>query len=212
MPSSSTSCAGTHPLMTLNRVFIILLFFVLLCSCAIKQPEPEPAVLVTPQIQPALSPLPLDNLTDSNYRFAQAVLQELGYNIVYIDGIWGPKSAAAIRQFEIDNQLVTANGRLSELNFTQLSESSDLKQQDFVVSKPLNQKTGIASKLDTQIPLSYSPQLIITDLVYLILIKPNPYSETVTKLPAGAGLYIISLQEGWYEVETLERQRGYIKE
>ncbi|MBX2849988.1 MAG: peptidoglycan-binding protein [Acidiferrobacterales bacterium] len=200
-----------------KNIVVILIVF-LISSCATEQVVVvEPDVVQVP-IEPVLSSLPLEELTEADYRFAQTALEQLGYDVVYIDGIWGPRSAAAIQEFEKDNQLITANGRLSELNITRLSEATRLQRQDFaetLIVQPTNisiDKRGIAAKLDPSVPLGQSPQLIITDLSYDILAKPNPYSETITQLPQGAGLYVIGLQEGWYEVETLDRERGYISE
>jgi peptidoglycan hydrolase-like protein with peptidoglycan-binding domain len=38
-------------------------------------------------------------------RKAQRVLIDLGYNSGPIDGIWGPKTKSAVRQFQSDNEL-----------------------------------------------------------------------------------------------------------
>ena len=219
LSSSILDIPTTKPLLTV-KVIMAIVCMVFTSSCAEKQvqPLPEPEIISAP-VEPSLSPLPLEELTKVDYKFAQAALDQLGYDVVYIDGIWGPKSATAIKQFENDNQLISANGLLSELNLTRLSEATTVNRNDFEVTAQSTQPTqttfderGIATKLDPNIPLSQSPQLIITDLSYAVLAKPNPYSETVAQLPQGTGLYIIGLQEGWYEVETLERTRGYIQE
>lgn len=195
-----------------NKKSLVLLLSILLTSCVQKQPEPNPEPIITPPpVEEALSPLPLDNLNIADYKFAQAALDQLGYNVLFIDGIWGPRSETAIQKFEVENQLITANGQLSELNFSRLSEMTNLNSSDFDNTISVKTKSGIAGKLDPNLILDDSPQLIITDSAYIIQAKPNPYSETVVNLPEGAGLYIINLQQGWYEVETLERERGYIQ-
>jgi peptidoglycan hydrolase-like protein with peptidoglycan-binding domain len=38
-------------------------------------------------------------------RKAQRVLEDLGYNTGPIDGLWGPKTRGAVRQFQADNEL-----------------------------------------------------------------------------------------------------------
>jgi peptidoglycan hydrolase-like protein with peptidoglycan-binding domain len=42
---------------------------------------------------------------------AQRVLRDLGYNPGPIDGLWGPKTSSAVREFQMDNDL-TVSGML----------------------------------------------------------------------------------------------------
>ena len=71
-----------------------------------------------------------------------------------------------------------------------------------------SETTSIAEKLsDTDFS---SPQLIVTEADFILFLKPNPYSSQVTNIKAGDGIYILSFQDGWYEVETLDNQHGFI--
>lgn len=200
----------------IKSIIIGLMISLSLSACTLLEPTPEPVVASPPPppppVKPELSSEPLVDASEVEKRFAQAALKKLGFNVGLVDGIWGPRSATAIRQFELAYQLDTANGHLSELNLTRLKEATNIQQEEIELSVTNARKTGIQAKLDTQIPLSESPQLIITDQAYTILAKPNPYSEIATQLAEGAGLYVINLQDGWYQVESLDRVRGYIKE
>ncbi|NND00851.1 MAG: peptidoglycan-binding protein [Gammaproteobacteria bacterium] len=170
------------------------------------KPEPAPApIMVLP------SAAPLENATEVDVRFAQAALKELGYRIGYVDGIWGPRSAAAIQEFEQANNLVTAEGRLSELNLMMLEQASNLSRNGFSIPEP-SKPIGLAAKIDQSIPATEVPQLVIIDEPYTLLAKPNPFSKILTTLQTGTGIYVIRLQEGWYEVESEDRIRGYIKD
>ena len=212
----NTSSATNLNLFT--KACLTLFVCMSLFSCAKQQVSSAPVVVTAP-VKPTLSalPLPLDSLSAADFTLAQAALDQLGYNVQFIDGIWGPRSAAALKKYEADRELLTANGRLSELNLTSLIEETGLKREAFIpepqtpVIEPPTE-TGISAKLDPNSSLSNAPQLIITDLAYTVMARPSPYSEEVVKLPEGAGLYIVNLEEGWYKVETLERQQGYIKE
>ena len=70
---------------------------------------------------------------------------------------------------------------------------------------------GVTAKLDASTLLSEAPQLVILEKTYPMLAKPNPFSEQINLLNPGAGIYVISLQEGWYEVESADKVRGFIK-
>ena len=166
-------------------------------------PPPPPKVIVLP------SSAPIARAAKSDILFAQAALNELDYAVGEVDGIWGPRSARAIRNFEKMHRLHSANGRLSKLNLYMLEKSSKLKRGN-IISKTDTRK-GIRAKLDSSVPLGNGPQLVIIDQPYSVLAKPNPFSEQLIELPVGTGVYIIRLQEGWYEVESENRLHGYIK-
>lgn len=178
-------------------------------GCQTVPPEPveqaPPPVPEKPRL-PSAEPI---TATNSDAVFAQTALKSLGYKVGYVDGIWGPRSAAAMRKFEQDNQLASAAGRLSELNLYSLEQVTRYQRTSFTALKP-NQR-GIKAKLNKAVPLSAGAQLIIIEKPYPILARPNPYSEVVATVPAGTGIYVISLQEGWYKVESTERHSGYIR-
>ena len=213
------------------RVLTLISAISILGACVTTpEPEPEPIPVVVEEPAPViLSALPLEDVTEIDIKFAQSALKELGFAVVHIDGIWGPRSSNAIRDFEKAFFLESANGKLSELNLTRLAEMTTIKREQILseisknksraTSNTVNQTTNdtvktskIADKLDPNTPLSEAPQLIITDETYAILAKPNPFSQVLTRLPAGEGLYIINLQQGWYQVESLGRTKGYIQE
>lgn len=128
-----------------------------------------------------------------------------------MDGIWGPRSAQAIRQFEQQYGLPSANGFLSELNLFMLEKVSNTKRVSEPVAPPQPVIRGIAAKLDKSIPLADAPQLVFLEQSQQMLAKPNPFSEQLAELAPGTGIYVISQQEGWYEVESEDKQRGFIK-
>jgi len=71
---------------------------------------------------------------------------------------------------------------------------------------------SIAAKLSSQKPSRSTPELIIIDQDYSLMAKANPYSQVLSQIERGAGLYVLSQQNGWYEVETVSKQYGFIKE
>ena len=166
-------------------------------------PPPPPPKKIEPSAAPILA-------TDADVVFAQAALKELGYRVGAVDGLWGPRSANAIRQFENDHTLTSADGRLSELNLSVLDKLSQHDRATFKL-EPKKRPKGISAQLDKSVPLKAAPQLIITERTYSVLAKANPYSRVVTTLPAGTGIYVISLQQGWYEIESVDRLRGFIR-
>jgi hypothetical protein len=176
-------------------------------STPIDQPvlESKPVpIAVLPSAQPITRPEILDIV------FAQTGLNQLGFKLGQVDGIWGPRSADAMIIFEKTNSLQTAHGKLSPLNLYTLNKVTGIDRSTLVVPAP-PQRTGLTAKLDKQTPLSTAPQLVMTDRDYIILAKANPYSDRLGKIQAGSGLYIIQLREGWFEVESRSGVRGFIK-
>lgn len=166
---------------------------------AVTKTAPPPAPFSADPIRPA---------PKKTVRYAQTALKQLGYSIGEIDGLWGPRSARAIRAFEKDQKITSANGHLSPLNINRLEKAFG-KTQDNYQRKPQGPK-GIASKLDKSVPLTKSPQLIIVEREYQVFAKPNPYSATLSSLSPGTGIYVVSLQEGWYQIESINRLKGYV--
>jgi len=189
------------------------------------QAKPKAIVKAQPVVQrptatPILSP------KNSDIIFAQTSLKALGYPIGKVDGAWGKRSEAAMRLFEKNQNIESANGKLSRLNLITLqnthepikttSNTQPQPQSDSLQAQPeaLNGVTGsnIANKLSSTKLNRNAPELIIDDQGYAVLVKPNPYSETITRIEAGTGVYILSQQSDWFEVETLNNQRGYIRD
>ena len=166
---------------------------------------PEP-VVVTPK------PIVIERPSAKEIRFAQTALSSLGYKLGAIDGMWGPRSARAMQKFEADNGLASVNGRLSDLNLNQLKKFSDVIQNPIKDVASAKKVHNISSKIDGDVPLASAPQLVFVDRAYSLLSKPNPFSEPLTIIRANTGIYIIDVQDGWYEVETGNQQRGFIKD
>lgn len=196
-----------------KQLFIYIVISFVASGCAMLQTKPEQTNTRPPKVGPTLSSSPLTTASEIDKKFAQAALKQMGFNVGYVDGIWGPRSAKAIRLFEQTYRLPSANGHLSELNLAKLSEFSTVRREQIVTNNTKKKrKQGLAKKINKNVPLNKAPQLVITDRDYSILTKPNPYSEVVTQITAGSGIYVIAFQDGWYKVESLNRQTGYIKE
>ena len=190
-----------------------LIIFVSACAPITEQP-----VLDTPQTTPvkrtppSYSSDPIINPLTTDIHFAQQALTNIGYSIGQVDGLWGPRSSTAIREFEEKNGLPSANGHLSELNLHALEISSGIQKSNFYISAvPSKSENSISAKLEKEQPLSEGPQLIIVEKEYKVLSKPNPYSSELLTLAAGTGIYVISKQDGYYEIESINRKRGFIR-
>jgi len=187
----------------------------LLSGCLLKKQvaeAPPPPKKVAP-IKPK-SAAPIVKAPKEMVVLAQTALTKLGYKIGGIDGLWGPRSAKAIREFEAEQKLWSANGHISELNLDFLRKVSGIDSIDSVKAKPVKSKQndkGITAKLNPRVTLKAGPQLIIVDREYNVFSKPNPYSATLTKLPAGTGIYIVARESNWYQIESLDRLKGYVQ-
>lgn len=181
-------------------------------ACApLAQPPVEVETIKTPEpTVPEYSAEAIVPAKTIDVRFAQEALSKLGYRIGTVDGLWGPRSATAIREFEAKMSLTSANGHLSELNLHELEIASGLTREGYGTLH-INSPTGINAKLNRTIALADGPQLIIVDHEYKVLSKPNPYSSVLLTLAPGTGIYVISKQDGYFEIESINRKRGYIK-
>ena len=212
-PHSRTRISKITPKATLP---LVLLALSSACTPVAESPivVEQPVVIERVEV-PTYSAQAIIPATTPDIRFAQEALNKIGFNVGKADGLWGPRSAKGIRAFEAANSLITANGHLSELNLHNLEIASGLFRKDFSQAKNLNPKSatliGISAKLDKQTPLSSGPQLIIVDQEYVVLSKPNPYSSKLLTLAPGTGIYVISQQDGYFEIESINRKRGYIK-
>ena len=189
----------------------MVLIFLSACAPIVQEPiiNEAPTVIAPAPVQ-EYSAEPIIPAKTIDVRFAQQALSKIGYKIGQVDGLWGPRSANAIREFESKQNISSANGYLSELNLHELEFVSGLSRENTVqpiVSAP----TGVNSKLNPDIALSEAPQLIIVDHEYEVLSKPNPYSSALFVLAPGTGIYVISKQDDYYEIESINRKRGFIK-
>lgn len=180
-----------------------------------EAPPPKKEIAVKPK-----SAAPIVKAPKQMVILAQTALTKLGYKIGGIDGLWGPRSAKAIREFEAQQKIWSANGHISELNLDFLRKVSGIDSVEVKAKKPIasfKAKTknadnkGITAKLTPGTALKEGPQLIIVEKEYDVFSKPNPYSATLTKLPAGTGIYIVAREADWYEIESLDRLKGYVK-
>ena len=211
---------SNSPSRVVNLIFALATIFLLSnCTPQVNAPVAVPETINLPP-PPELSAEPIIPPVKSDVFFAQASLKKLGYKIGYFDGIWGPRSAKAMIAFENDHNLETAGGRLSELNLSTLVNLSGIKrdayQKSSVPAKTTSSTTTleIAQKLgELQTEQKNGPHLIIVDKTFKVLSKPNPYSSELTDLVAGTGVYIISrLEDNWYEIESINRLKGYIQD
>jgi len=181
---------------------ILMLSGLCACSHLFKQPvtqapEPEPIVREVKQ-----GPIKLINASKRDIKFAQSSLLKLGFKVGRVDGLWGPKSARAIREFESLNNLDSADGFLSELNLRWLERLTTSSRRDYQQKEKVVKKRGISALLSGALTFSEGPQLVIVDKEYNLFSKPNPFSSTLVKLSPGTGVYIIGASDGWYEIES----------
>ena len=146
--------------------------------------------------------------------FAQQALKILGYDVGIVDGIWGPRSARAIRRFETVQSLKTANGHLSEINLASLEVVSGIERSNFKKIAAPQKTLEISRKLNEQKQQNPNgPHLIIVDKPFKVLAKPNPYSSELSLLAIGTGVYILDQHEdNWYEIESINRLKGFIQD
>jgi len=187
-------------------ILSLLLLMSIISGCQLTQEKPQEASLVKPPQSEVISAEPILTPTKQDKIFAQTALNQLGYKLGPPDAIWGKRSIKAINAFHADNNMAFTNGKITTLDMNEFETRTQLSYDDFAIS------TSLLNKLDVNIPLSKGPQLIILDKNYPMLAKANPYSELLLNLEAGTGIYIISHQLGWVEVESLSRQRGFIKD
>lgn len=190
-----------------HLVSIACISWLTACTPVQEPAPPEPAPQPAPVVR-VLSVEPIQDATKQQMLFAQSALDKLGYNVGPVDGIWGPWSAREIRKFEATHGIESANGFLSESNLDKLSQESGLNIAAFVPTNAI--KKDIASKLKGEL-VDTGPQLIIVERDHDVFIEANPYSERVQTLSAGTGIYVISEKEGWYEVELINRKKGYLQ-
>ena len=186
----------------------LIVFLIGIAACAPVQEPPIIAEPVETAPEPKFSSEPIKKARRNQIMFAQTALKKLGYRIGKIDGIWGPRSAAAIRKFEAEKELVGAEGFLSELNLNELATDSGLDPSTYVVQP--KRPTGISSKLKGNLQRS-GPQLIIVENTYKVFSDANPFSEMIFELQPGTGIYVLSSLEDWYQIESINRKKGYIQ-
>ncbi len=189
----------------------LLVLLISACEPAKKEPQVEPLDPVPQEPEkPAFSAEAIIPAKPNDIKFAQHALNELGFNVGMVDGLWGPRSANGIREFEAKYELVSANGHLSQLNLHFLELYSGASRSNFGKA-PIEEPLGVSAKLDPTTPLIEGPQLIIVDKSYQVLSKPNPYSSVVLRLAPGTGIYVIAKQDGYFEIESINRRKGFIK-
>jgi len=194
-----------------SLIVSVLVLILSACEPVKKEPPIEPLEPVSQEPEkPVFSAEPIIPAKPDDIKFAQHALNELGFKVGMVDGLWGPRSANGIRQFETQHDLITANGHLSLLNLHFLEQYSGVSRVNFGKT-PLEEPLGVTAKLDPTTPLREGPQLIIVDKSYQVLSKPNPYSSVVLKLAPGTGIYVIAKQDGYFEIESINRRKGFIE-
>lgn len=193
---------------------VAAMLLVIVSGCTTTQNAPVALPDAPPPApKPVLSAEPIIETSKNDVFFAQTALKKLGFDIGIIDGLWGPRSASAIRLFESSNGLTSADGHLSELNLAALANVSGITRQTFG-SQAVQGQASIATKLRQQQETpSQGPQLIIVEKTYTVMAKPNPYSSELATLAPGTGVYVLTQQEGnWFEIESINRLRGFIQD
>lgn len=187
------------------------LIFLALAACS---PTEKAIVIPTTNAPPEvieLSSAPIESPSKPQIKQAQASLNSLGYSVGTVDGIWGKRSVMAILQFEQDQRLSSAGGQLSLLNIDALTRLSETVSPLRKTNKQTTTPVSLPNQIDLTKPLSQAPQLIIIEQAYQLMAKANPFSAVVKQLEPGTGIYVISQQDtGWFEVETLDNERGFI--
>jgi len=191
----------------ISRLLLISSIALFIASCVTPTPPEPQAPAAAPE--PILSAEPLSNVSVKDIRFAQAALTQLGFKLGRVDGIWGARSSQAMIKFEELNSLESAGGAISELNLHTLSKTTKVKRS--IVEGGVEPASS-TNKLDASLSLDDGPQLVIVDKPYAMRSKANPYSELLGILQPGTGVYVVSKQGDWYQVESLEHVKGFIQE
>ncbi|MCH2191345.1 MAG: peptidoglycan-binding protein [Gammaproteobacteria bacterium] len=191
------------------RLCLFSLISILLNACTPidKDSSTGPEPIALPE-QPIHSAEPIKGADRNKILFAQTALKKLGYKIGRIDGIWGPRSASAIREFEQNNGLVSADGFLSELNLNHLAKKSEL-DPSISIAKP-KVPAGLSAKVKGNLKRT-GPQLVIVENSYKVFVDANPYSKMLFELQPGTGIYVIAKIEDWYQIESINRKQGFVQ-
>jgi hypothetical protein len=206
------SLKKSNPLLN-RKIISILLIGITLSACVSTNNTAEnepPQTPVETKKEILYSVAPISKPSNIDVLFAQKALKTIGYKIGLVDGIWGERSANALIAFERVNDLWSADGYLSELNLHTLEIKSGLSRLRFNEENKVKNRS-VDKLLNKRISLENGPQLIILERSYQMMGKPNPYSSKLMHLTPGTGIYIIAKQDGWYKIESLERQSGFIK-
>jgi hypothetical protein len=82
------------------------------------RPVPPPPVVITPVPAPTYTPAPRRVYRGYNVQSVQRALNDLGYRVT-VDGVWGPQSREALRDFQYNNGL-EATGRIDRATLDRL--------------------------------------------------------------------------------------------
>lgn len=199
-----------RPLNCKTTIIVCLLAFFAGCLSTPKKAEPEPVIETPVVVLPSANPI--IDASRKEIVFAQSALKKMGYRIASIDGIWGPKSAQAMREFEHKNAIQSADGHLSQLNLFHLEKQSGIRIGDVRQPKIKKKKrpSGLAAQVGSQANFSSGPKLVIANRNYKLYLKPNLKTAKPRLITKGTGLFVIDKRDNWYEVEAENKVRGYI--
>lgn len=186
----------------------------LLNGCLHSPKVEEPVVVKEVPVVVMPSAKPIKNTSRKEVLFAQSALKKLGYNIRTVDGLWGPRSAQAMRLFEQQNNFQSANGHLSQLNLFHLEKQSGIRVNDVRQPKPTKKKkrrAGLTAQLGSQTNFKTGPKLVIANQNYNLYKKPSLKATKPVLITKGTGLFVIGKQNNWYKVESEDKARGYIR-
>lgn len=192
----------------------IIALTILLNGCLHSPKVEEPVAVTEVPVVVMPSAEPIKNSSLKEIVFAQSALKKLGYNIRTVDGLWGPRSAQAMRLFEQQNNFESANGHLSQLNLFHLEKQSGIRVNDIRQPKRTKKKkrrAGLTAQLGPQTNFETGPKLVIANQNYNLYNKPSLKATKSVLIPKGTGLFVISKQNNWYKVESEDKARGYIQ-
>jgi len=194
-------------------ISIILLCVLMALSACQLTPKEEP-VPPPPAVKPIDPELlkPIDKLSAKDAYFIQKALKRLGYRPGPIDGIWGPRSASALEEYQSDNTLLTANnqGRPTYHIINKLEAQSGLDRSGIVIAKPKPKISPSLRQIAETAQQKKTPQLVFIKRPLEMKTKANPYSKRLRRLNKGTGIYVIGTQEDWIHIETRDLVRGFV--
>lgn len=200
-------------LTTKPALIIVLTSLLGACITTPKKTVVEPVKETPKPVVSLPSAEPIVAVSRKEVLFAQSALKKLGYRIKSIDGLWGPRSAQAMRNFEQANNVESANGRISQLNLFMLEKKSGIRISDLHQTKKVKKQkpTGLTAQLGTNTDFNSGPKLVIANQNYKLFSQPSTNSSKAKLVTKGTGLFVIGRKKGWYKVESEDKSLGYIQ-
>jgi peptidoglycan hydrolase-like protein with peptidoglycan-binding domain len=112
-------------------------------TAAIKEPPTTQEPIFRPPGPPELEPQVLDLASLDAASQVQRRLQERGYFNGLVDGVWGPKSRIALRDFKAANQLGTDDGWDLRVQLALFDDRYRVASADYVPPDPVTTTDGL---------------------------------------------------------------------